>query len=300
MTTQPRPLAVVTVADATPMVLTNLRQLAQRVQRDSVLPILIRQPPNRVVLMLDSDEFLDPVATTEVIADIDQWEEPRRLGLVPLFGAIDRVARSIHCCWREPLAELRDPDVAAGRDYLVAAPSVARADQMVGRSPSRVRFGSKLLSRTDSFGVHLTMAEGSATLTAKKLANTRHTWDERVLREQHLNTMLSAGVHHAGWWIAGYREPEDWLLELAAQNNLRIAGPLQPQEQLTALRAWAEARLDPRIPDSVVEAVDNYVADRRADADDFLLPLNDYLMARMPTGIGQPADPQDCSAEASK
>jgi hypothetical protein len=66
------------------------------------------------------------------------------------------------------------------------------------------------------------------------------------------------------------------------------------------LRAWAEARLDPRIPDSVVEAVDNYVADRRADADDFLLPLNDYLMARMPTGIGQPADPQDCSAEASK
>ncbi len=314
MSSAQRPLAVVMVADATPMVLTNLRQLAtwadlvlteadattsgepreplrdrwrellglgrpelsivttqlagddkwqrQRVQRDSVLPLLVRQPPGRAVLMLDSDEFLDAPAVQEAIAGLGEWDEPRRLGLVPLYGAVDRVARSIHCCWHEPLAGLRDPTAAAASRYVVAAPSVARAEQMLGRSPSRVRFRSKLLTGTRTFGVHITMAEGSAALTARKLINTRHTWDDRVLRAQHLDTML-------------------------------------PSRHLSALRSWAEARLDPRVPDVVVAAVDDYVATRDPNADDFLLPLNDYLMTRMPTHIGQPVDPAEYEEETS-
>jgi hypothetical protein len=32
----------------------------------------------------------------EVIAGLDDWDDLCRLGLVPLFGAVDRVARSIH------------------------------------------------------------------------------------------------------------------------------------------------------------------------------------------------------------
>ena len=305
-----RPLVVVMVADATPMVLTNLRQLAtwadivlteadattsgeprgplregwrellglerpelsivttqlagedkwqrQRVQRDSVVPLLVRQPPDRAVLMLDADEFLDASAVLDVIAGLDDWSEPRRLGLVPLFGAVDRVARSIHCCWREPLAGLR------------------------------------------TFGVHVTMTEASPSRIVRKLVNTRHTWDDRALDERNLNTMLSAGVHHAGWWIADYREPEQWLVELAAENDLRVAGALLPEDHLLALRAWAEARLDPRVPDGVVAAVDVYVATRPIDADDFLLPLSEYLMERAPACIGQPRqDPAACDADRS-
>ncbi|MDQ1246873.1 MAG: hypothetical protein QG597_1241, partial [Actinomycetota bacterium] len=307
-----RPLVVVMVADATPMVLTNLRQLAtwadlvlteadattsgeprepqrdgwrdllglhrpelsivttqlagdnkwkrQRVQRDSVVPLLIRQAPDRAVLMLDADEFLDAPAVLDVIEGLDDWDEPRRLGLVPLFGAVDRVARSIHCCWRERLAGLRDPAAADAGSYIVAAPSLARAGQMVGRSPSGVRFRSTLLDGERTFGMHVTMTEASPARIARKLINTRHTWDERVLDEQHLDTMLSAGVHPAGWWIAGYQAPESWLLDLAAENDLRVAGPMLPQDHLVALRAWAEVRLDPRVPDEVVAAVDSYVA----------------------------------------
>lgn len=46
-----------------------------------------------------------------------------------------------------------------------------------------------------------------------------------------------------------------------------------------ALRAWAQARLDPRIPDSVVESIDEYVADRSPGADDFLPMLDEFLRA---------------------
>ena len=347
-----RPLGVVMVADATPMVLTNLRQLAtwadivlteadattsgeprgplregwrellglerpelsivttqlagedkwqrQRVQRDSVVPLLVRQPPDRAVLMLDADEFLDASAVLDVIAGLDDWSEPRRLGLVPLFGAVDRVARSIHCCWREPLAGLRDPGTATAQPYIFASASVARAEMMVGRSPSGVRFGSKLLDRKRTFGVHVTMTEASPSRIVRKLVNTRHTWADRALDERNLNTMPSAGVHHAGWWIADYREPEQWLVELAAENDLRVAGALLPEDHLLALRAWAEARLDPRVPDGVVAAVDVYVATRPIDADDFLLPLSEYLMERAPACIGQPRqDPAACDADRS-
>ncbi len=347
-----RPLAVVMVADPTPLTVTNLRQIStwadlvlteasawtsgepreplrsgwhellgverphlsvvttglagehkwqrQRIQRDSVVPVLIRQPPDRPVLMVDSDEFLDPEAVAEAVDQLPDWTEPQRLGLVPLFGAVDRTARTIHCCWREQMAPLRDPEVASRRNYSVAAPSLARAEQMVGRSPSRVRFGSKLLQSERTFGFHITMAEADPAATARKLVNSRHIWDPRVLVPEHLATMLTAGVHPAGWWVAGYREPEPWLVELAQRAELRVGGPMPPTPHLVALRAWAEARLDPRVPEVVVDAVDGYVANRSTTAEDFLLPLHEYLLQRDPEYIGQPRDDHECEAEKSK
>ena len=279
------PLAVVMVADPTPLTLANLRGLStwadllltegtttigdepreplragwrdllnlepprlrvittelageamwqrERIQRDSCAPVLSFEDPDRTVLMVDSDEFLEPADVLEVVGG--EPDEPVRLGLVPLYGAIDRVARSIHCCYRDEYAKLRDPGFVRTRPYIVAAPSVARARHLRGRSPSGVRFRSKLIDRDRTFGTHVTMT-GPADELAWKLRNMRERWVPRVCDTAHLETMLAAGVHHAGWWIADYREPEPWLRELAVAAGLRVAGPMLPQRHLRALR----------------------------------------------------------------
>lgn len=92
--------------------------------------------------------------------------------------------------------------------------------------------------------------------------------------------MLSAGVHHAGWWVAAHREPEEWLSHMAAAGELRLAGPPLPQDHLRALRAWAEARLDPSLPEDLVEKIDDYVESRRPNSEDFLLPLDAWQQQR--------------------
>ena len=249
----------------------------ERIQRDSCAPVLSFEDPDRTVLMVDSDEFLEPADVLEVVGG--ELDEPVRLGLVPLYGAIDRVARSIHCCYRDEYAKLRDPGFVRTRPYIVAAPSVARARHLRGRSPSGVRFRSKLIDRDRTFGTHVTMT-GPADELAWKLRNMRERWVPRVCDTAHLETMLAAGVHHAGWWIADYREPEPWLRELAVAAGLRVAGPMLPQRHLRALRAWSQARLDPLIPDVLVAAGDAYVAARAVDADDFLPGLDDWQRER--------------------
>lgn len=116
----------------------------QGVQRDSVLPLLVRRPPGRAVLMLDSDESRDEPVVQEAIAGLGEWDEPRRLGLVPLNAAVDRVARSIHSCWREPLAGLRDPTAAAVDDFLAARDPNADDfrlplnDYLMARTPTHI------------------------------------------------------------------------------------------------------------------------------------------------------------------
>ena len=56
----------------------------ERIQRDSCLPVLAFEDPERFVLMLDADEFLDAELVQERLAE--GLEEPARLGLVPLYG----------------------------------------------------------------------------------------------------------------------------------------------------------------------------------------------------------------------
>jgi len=334
-----RPLAVVMVADPTPLTLANLRRLStwadlvltegtttiagqprepqrenwrellglqrpelriittdlageqmgrrtrrMRIQRDSVIPLLIGEPDQRPVLMVDADEFLEPEAVLAAAAA--PREEPVRLGLVPLYAGIDRVARSIHCCWSEAYAPLRNPEFRPKREYIVAAPSLATAGQMRGRSPSQVRFGSAIIDREQVFGTHITMTE-SAERIAVKLANMRDEWVPRVLEVGHLRTMLDAGVHHAGWWIAQYRQPEPWLRELAAEAGLRECGEPTPMDHLRALRAWAQVRLDPLVPDELVAAGDAYVARRAFNAEDFLGSLDEWLASQPVTHTGR-------------
>ena len=249
--------------------------LRQRVQRNSAAAVLGMLPEHRPVLMVDADELLDPDSVLAVIAE--GIEEPVRLGLVPLYGAVDRVAPAIHCCWREDAPDLRSQPPQ--RPYVIAAPSLATAGMMQGKSPSVIRFQSRLISRDRTFGVHATMVE-PVPQVQWKMANMRHVWDPRVLAEQHLNTVLKAGVHHAGWWIADYRQPEPWLADLAEHMGLRVAGPRMPSEQLRAIRAWSQIRLDPSVPEVLVSAGDAYVATRPHDAQDFFNELDDYLVSR--------------------
>lgn len=322
-----RPLAVVMVADATPLTLANLRSLSrwcdliltegttttsgepreplrrgwrelldlepprlrvfttdlagvntwqrQAIQRNGALPMIAFEPDDRPVLLVDADEFLDADAVLPLIER--GLDEPVRLGLVPLYGAIDRVARRIHYCWKAEWPDLRNAQPK--RPYIFAGGSLASAGKMRNTAPSAIRFGSPMVDKQRTYGLHITLAE-SADRVAWKLRNMRHVWDPRVCREQHLGTMLRAGVHHAGWWLADYREPEPWLLALAAKAELRIAGPRWPEADLRALRAWAQARLDPRIPDSLVEAGDAYVATRPQGTDDFLSALDAWLLER--------------------
>ena len=245
----------------------------QRIQRDSAAAVIGTQPSNRMVLLVDSDELLDGQAVLELATSPP--DRPVRLGLVPLYGAVDRTARSIHCCFHRDAPDLRFAQPQ--REYVVAAPALARAGEIQASSPTAIRFSSPLLAGP-SFGVHATMTE-EIPMVRWKLANMRHLWEPRVLSETHLRTMLSAGVHHSGWWIANYRPPEPWLSNLAVQAGLRINGPMQAESHLMALRAWAQARLDPRVPDSVVESIDDYVAARRPDAQDFLPILDELLRA---------------------
>lgn len=322
-----RPLAVVMVADATPLTLANLRALSswcdliltegttttsgepreplrrgwrdlldlepprlrvfttdlagvntwqrQAVQRNGAQPMIAFEPDDRPVLLVDADEFLDADAVLDLIAQ--GFERPVRLGLVPLYGAVDRVAKRIHCCWKSDWPDLRV--MPRKQPYVFGGGSLASAGDMRKVAPSAIRFRSPLVDRTRTYGVHVTLAE-SAERVAWKLRNMRHVWDPRVYQVHHLETMLNAGVHHAGWWVTNYHSPEPWLLALAAEADLRVAGPSRPEPELRALRAWAEARLDPRVPDSVVRAVDAYVASRPADADDFLPMLDTWLLSR--------------------
>lgn len=322
-----RPIAVATVAEATPLALDNLRGLSrwcdliliegtttingevreplsrgwrdllalqpprlriittdlagkdnwerESIQRDAALPLLVREEERRPVLLVDTDEILD---SERVLRRIEKGlDRPMRLGLVPLYGAIDRIAPGGHCCRKPEGPDLRQRSEKSL--YLVPASALAMAGMFREATPTQIRFRSPLAERAQAFGVHATLAEPIEQV-AWKLRNTRHLWDARVYEPRHLSTMLSAGVHHAGWWIADYREPEPWLIDLAKSAQLRIAGAELPRPHLHALRAWAEARLDPRIPDSLVAACDQYAAKRPADAADFFPELDAYLLSR--------------------
>jgi hypothetical protein len=263
-------LRVVTVDLGT--VVPSRRQI---VQRSSAAPVLATEPDDRWVLLLDADEFLDADAVSELLAD-GAPSRPVRLGLSLRYGAVDRVAPRTHCCWFGSLPDLR---AGGGRRRAVGAPLLARAGALRGRSPHHVRFTTTIIDRHRSFGSHATMTE-PADQVIRKLVDTHHVWHPRVLDEQHLTTVLSAGVHHAGWWITDHDEPEPWLGELARATGLRVAGPPAPDGHLRALRAWAEARLDPTIPDDLVRAGDDYVARRPHDAVDVLGDLDVWLLSR--------------------
>ena len=247
----------------------------QRVQRNSAAAVVGTLHADRPVLMVDADELLDADAVLSVIDD--GIAEPVRLGLVPLYGAVDRVAPAIHCCWRADAPDLRRASLQ--HSYVFRGPSLSTAGMMLQKNPSLIRFRSPLISPASTFGVHATMVEPVAQVQWK-MANMRHVWDARVLAEQHLRTVLNAGVHHAGWWIAQYRKPEPWLSALAADSELRVAGAMSPTEHLRAIRAWSQIRLDPAVPDALVEAGDSYMATRPPDAQDFFHELDDYLVSR--------------------
>ncbi|MEB3354464.1 MAG: hypothetical protein VKM34_09565, partial [Cyanobacteriota bacterium] len=223
----------------------------QDLQRNGVLPALVREPPDRAVLLMDADELLDPGAVQALLAE--GIGEPCRLGLVPLYGAIDREALSSHCCWKPELAVLRH--APPQRPYLFPGPVLGTVAMLRENSPGQLRRRAAYVDREHRFGVHVTLA-GPIDEVIRKLRSSRHVWDERILDPVHLNTMLSAGVHHAGWWIAAHRSPEPWLVELGQQCNLRIAGASLAPEQLESLRAWAQARLDPDLTDSRVKEID--------------------------------------------
>ena len=180
-------------------------------------------------------------------------------------------------CWKPEWAALRQAPPA--QPYLFHGPVLATVAQLREQPASRLRYSTPLRNRDRAYGLHATMAESIPRVIAK-LNSVRHTWVERIHSPIHLNTMLSAGVHHAGWWVAGYRKPEDWLRELGEECGLRLAGEELPTTYLNTLRAWAEARLDPKLPDKLIESIDSYVANREITQIDFLTPLHSWLCGR--------------------
>ena len=274
-------------------------QIRQRewTQRNSVVPLLVREAPDRPVIIADSDEFLDADAVLALLHE--PLPEPVRLGLVPLFGSVDRVARSIHCCRTKGIEKLRDPDYRPKRPYSLGGPAVATAGALVAQAPAAARSRAKLADG-GPYGTHITLC-GSAAGVAWKLRNTRHNWDPRVLDEAHLSVMLDSGVHPAGWWVSEYRAPEPWLVDLAVTAGLRVSGVPLPLPHLRALRAWAQERLDPELPDNVVAAGDHYAASRSVDAEDHLVQLDlDQIGQPVPhTGHASDQEAHDCSPATS-
>lgn len=246
------------------------------VQRSSAMPLLNAEADDRWVILTDADEFLDRDLMLGLMDERADQPDPVRIGLLPRYGAVDRCALSIHCCWSDKAPDLRG---ATDRWGALGGGLLARAGAMGNRLPHRLRFSSKMVDRKRIFGTHVTMSEPVADV-ARKLASTHHRWDPRVMDELHLDTMLRAGVHHAGWWVTLHQEPEPWLVDLADVAGLRVAGPPAPAAHLRALRAWAEARLDPLVPDELVRAGDAYVAARPHDAVDFLTELDGWLVSQ--------------------
>lgn len=250
--------------------------MARFLQRSGVLPMLSNEPSDRPVLLLDSDEILDRKRVESRIAT--GIKRPIALPLVPLYGAIDREAISLHCCWKPPRSTLRFQPPP--RRYAFAGPSLATVGMVLAASPPDLRQKAPVESGDHTYGLHLTMAD-PVERVLRKLRSNWHRWDPRIINARHLETMLSAGIHHAGWWVASYREPEPWLRQLAQDCELRIAGPSLPPSHLRALRAWAEARLDPALPERLVHCGDTYVAMRPVEAEDDLNSL-DTLQCQRP------------------
>jgi len=252
-------------------------------QRNAALPVLHFERKDRTVLFIDSDELL---VGESVIFAIGKIKAPSvRLGLVPLYGSVDRVARSIHCCWRDSHAALRDFGVRENSDFVVPGPVITQVGEALDKSPSGLRFRSPLYKHESSFGHHVTMAEDAQTVI-RKLDNT-HQWDERVKSVEHLTTMLNAGVHHAGWWVSSYREPEPWLVELAQASGLRVAGAPLPDQHLFRLRAWSQARLDPSLTDEEVRAADLVMGELEPDQESIHDSLHESQLLSPTLEIGQ-------------
>jgi hypothetical protein len=244
----------------------------QAMQRNGVLPALLREPLDRPVLLADVDELLDPTSVLALIAA--GFPAPCRLGLVPLYGAIDREALSSHCCWKPECSELRQ--APPKRPYLFPGPVLATVAMLRDHPASDLRLTAPYVDRSCSFGVHATLA-GPIDEVIRKLSSSRHVWMPRILKPVHLTTMLQAGVHHAGWWIAAYRSPEPWLVELANTCDLRIAGHQRTAEELRGLRGWAEARLRPDLPEALVSIIDDYVSSNNEEIKGLLGLINDWL-----------------------
>ena len=252
-------------------------------QRNAALPVLHFQDKDRNVVLMDADEL---VSGDRVMSVIGQIESPSvRLGLVPLYGSVDRVARSIHCCWRDSHSDLRGFGAHVESDFVFPGPVATTVGEAISKSPGGLRFNSPLYKHESTFGHHVTMAEDAQTVV-RKLDNT-HQWDERVKSVEHLTTMLNAGVHHAGWWVSSYREPESWLVDLAGASELRIAGVPLPDSHLFRLRAWAQARLDPNLTDEEVRVADLVVSALEPEQESIYDALHESQLLSPVMEVGQ-------------
>jgi hypothetical protein len=167
------------------------------IRRDSITPLLAMERPDRIVLLPDSDEFLDEAA---VLHYAEQGVgQPTRLGLVPLYGAIDREALSIHRCWPGGRKDLRFLDPRGrGTGWVFGRTPIGCAAALVTATPSRARFSENVVSRVNTFGVRITYGEPAERLS-RIIEMGRHRWNPRVYQPLHLQTLLGHGVHHAGW-----------------------------------------------------------------------------------------------------
>lgn len=257
----------------------------QAVQRNSLIPVLLRESVDRPVLLCDSDELLDPDSAPEALAAaIATRQGPVRLPLVSLWGGVDRVAPAIHCCAHASDPALRDPEVSAQAAGDVPGPVLTQVADLLMRQPDEVRRTSPAAA-VPALGWHLTMT-AQAEQEARKLAATAHQWYEVVRDPRHLDTMLSAGVHPAGWWIASYRSPEPWLSDLAARARRRTCGPVPHPRRLRGLRAWAQARLDPGLDPDLVRAGDQHLSRERSCCADLLRELDVLQLQFPPTWRG--------------
>lgn len=236
------------------------RRRRERIQRDSLIGALRRESADRLVVLADDDEFIDPMALELVVAESPL---PFRVRMETRYGAIDRVAPAGYCCLHRSPESARRYSPRAFEPATVAGPLVARTDQLLGSSPGQMRRKvAKSTSRTRA-ALHVTFTQSSEAV-AEKMALGAHRWSPRTMWPRHLDTVLAAGVHHAGWWIASAADVPDWLGELAATSALRRAGPTANPNTLRAIRAWAQDRLEPTTTDAEVRRLDELVTN--ADA----------------------------------
>ena len=260
------------------------------IQRDAIHLALHDAEPDDVVLLLDVDEVPSRSLLQRLRAG--GLDRPRRLQMTRHYERLDAVAPGSPCCpaHGDDVTAVRRrarPGAWDGLDDRWRGQSgvAVRAREITasGGSLFSLRFGHIDAAPMRDAGRHFSSVDPSARLE-RKLGRVFHDeWaGDRAMRPDHLYRCRAHGVHHRGWWYSEHPDgplPDD-LRRLADRlHDAADRGAFPPFWRRRLVRAWAELRLTPSLPDAVVALVDRYF-DRWVPLTAVPLLIADVLQAR--------------------
>jgi len=192
--------------------------------------------PDDLLIVVDSDEFVDPAWLEANAAAI---AVPTRLRFVPLYGGLDRRAPDWHCC----AVHLHEPPgwwPPRDTGWLFPGGVVGPIGALAGRGAAHWRSSAEAVA-VGAAGwhlLHLLPADGDP---ARKLTRQAHVWDPSA-DTAYLRRVLDAGIHPYGWWAATSVPVPPALAFVARRHPATVLGPLPPADERERLLRDARER----------------------------------------------------------